>query len=141
VPTVPVALAVAATVAGCWLALVILIALKRPPGMRAADAARLLPDIARLVSRLARDHAIPRRLRVRIWLLVAFMASPLDLVPDVVPVVGVVDDLVLAFLVLRSVVASAGPEALRRNWSGPADGLRALESLLGCDQQRPPLST
>ena len=95
------------------------------------DAVRLLPDVLRLVRRLAADPDLPRGVRVRLWLLLAYLLSPVDLVPDVVPVVGYADDAVVVALVLRSVVRAAGPEALERHWPGTAAGLVALRRLTG----------
>jgi uncharacterized membrane protein YkvA (DUF1232 family) len=94
-------------------------------------ALRLLPDLVRLLRGLAADPALPRGVRVRLVLLVGYLVSPLDLVPDVVPVIGYLDDAVLVALALRSVVRRAGPDALRRHWSGSAEGLRAVQRLAG----------
>jgi uncharacterized membrane protein YkvA (DUF1232 family) len=92
-------------------------------------AARLVPDLVRLVRRLAADPTVPRGVRLRLWLLLGYLVSPIDLVPDFVPVLGWADDLVLVALVLRSVVRSAGPEAVTRHWPGTDDGLRAVLAL------------
>lgn len=92
-------------------------------------AARLVPDLVRLIRRLAADPTLPRGVRVRLWLLVGYLVSPIDLVPDFVPVLGWADDLVLVALVLRSVLRSAGPEAVTRHWPGSDDGLRAVLAL------------
>lgn len=96
-----------------------------------ADAAKLLPDVLRLISRLARDRSLSRRLRLRLWLLLAYLASPLDLIPDFVPVAGYADDAIVVALTLRSVVLAAGPEALERHWPGSADGLAVVRRLAG----------
>lgn len=103
---------------GLWLA--------RPDELRLGEAARLLPDVLRLVARLARDRSLPRGVRVRLWLLLAYLASPVDLVPDVVPVLGQADDAILVVLVLRGVVRRAGRGALERHWPGTPDGLSAV---------------
>ncbi|MCB2175673.1 MAG: DUF1232 domain-containing protein [Actinomycetales bacterium] len=92
-------------------------------------AARLVPDLVRLVRRLAADPTLPRGVRVRLWLLLAYLVSPIDLVPDFVPVLGWADDLVLVALVLRSVLRTAGTEAVTRHWPGTDDGLRAVLAL------------
>jgi len=96
-----------------------------------AEAARLLPDLLRLVSRLARDPSLPRGVRVRLWVLLAYLASPLDLVPDFLPLVGYADDAVVVALALRSVVRAAGPEPLERHWPGSAEGLDVVRRLAG----------
>ena len=96
-----------------------------------SDAARLLPDLLRLVSRLARDSSLPRGVRWRLWLLLAYLASPFDLIPDFVPVVGYADDAVIVALALRSVVRTAGSEPLERHWSGSPSGLTVVRRLAG----------
>jgi len=95
------------------------------------DAARLLPDLVRLVSRLARDRSLPRSVRVRLWLLVVYLASPVDLIPDFVPVLGYADDAVVVALVLRAVVRAAGAEALDEHWPGSPEGLTLVRRLAG----------
>ena len=57
-------------------------------------------------------------MRVRLWLLLAYLLFPLDVVPDVVPVLGYADDVVVVALVLRSVVRAAGAPAVQRAWPG-----------------------
>ena len=96
-----------------------------------SDAARLLPDVIRLVSRLARDRSLSRGVRMRLWLLLGYLASPLDLIPDFIPVVGYADDAIIAALALRSVVRAAGPEPLERHWPGTPDGLLVVRRLAG----------
>lgn len=115
----------------CWLLL--LAVLWRVSRGRTSwrDALRLLPDLLRLVRRLAADRTLPRGVRVRLWLLVAYLASPVDLVPDVLPVIGWADDVLVVVLVLRSVARRAGPQALERHWPGTPDGLAAIRSLCG----------
>jgi uncharacterized membrane protein YkvA (DUF1232 family) len=95
------------------------------------EAARLLPDLLRLVSRLARDPALPRRVRVGLWLLLAYLASPIDLVPDFVPVIGYADDAVAVALGLRAVVRAAGSEPVERLWPGSPEGLAVVRRLAG----------
>src|SRR3569832_2608961 len=82
------------------------------------DALRLLPDLLRLLRRLLADGTLPTGVRVRVALLVAYLAVPFDLVPDVVPVIGYADAAVVVALVLRSVVRRAGAAALQRLWPG-----------------------
>jgi uncharacterized membrane protein YkvA (DUF1232 family) len=113
-----------------WLALLVILLVKRPSGTRIAELASLLPDLVRLTSRLARDREIPRRVRWRVWVLLAWMASPIDLIPDFIPVIGFADDIVLAYFVLRSVARTAGPEIVEQHWPGTPEGLVAVRQLL-----------
>jgi uncharacterized membrane protein YkvA (DUF1232 family) len=102
-----------------------------PKGNLLGEALRLLPDLLRLQRRLAADSSVPRAARVRLWLLLAYLAIPFDVVPDFVPVLGYADDAIIATLVLRSVVRRAGVPAVRRHWPGTDDGLLALARLTG----------
>jgi uncharacterized membrane protein YkvA (DUF1232 family) len=124
-------------VAGLALVYVVLLALlwryarAHPETVRLRDALRLLPDLLRLLRRLLADRTLPTGVRVRVALLVAYLAVPFDLVPDVVPVIGYADDAVVVALVLRSVVRRAGAEALRRHWPGTPEGLALVLRLAG----------
>ncbi|WP_219509454.1 YkvA family protein [Nonomuraea ceibae] len=66
-------------------------------------------------------------------LLIAYLALPLDLVPDFIPVLGYADDAIIVTAVLRSVVRRAGLPAVRRHWPGTDDGFAVLTRLTGLD--------
>ena len=102
-----------------------------PDTVTARDALRLLPDVLRLVRRLAADRDLPRGVRWRLVLLIGYLALPIDLVPDFLPVIGYADDAVVVALTLRSVVRRAGPEVLRRHWPGTPEGLVLVSRLAG----------
>ncbi len=112
--------------AAAWLALALALLVARPRGGLLKEVLRLLPDTLTLLRRLAVDRTLPRAVRVRLWLLFAYLAMPFDLIPDFIPLLGYADDAILVALVLRSVVRRAGPEAIRRHWPGTPDGLGAL---------------
>jgi uncharacterized membrane protein YkvA (DUF1232 family) len=95
------------------------------------EVLRQLPDVLRLLRRLATDHDLPRGVRVRLWLLLGYLLFPFDLVPDFVPVLGYVDDALVVALVLRSVTRRAGADALARHWPGTPAGLRTVQRLAG----------
>ena len=114
-----------------WLVLLALLWRARPDELTARGALRLLPDVIRLVRRLASDRSLPRGVRIRLWLLLAYLLSPIDLVPDFVPVLGYADDVVVVAWALRSVVRRAGREALIRHWPGEPAGLAAVSRLAG----------
>lgn len=121
-----IALSVLGGIALAWLVLVIALARAAPGRVGAKEMVRMLPDVLRLVGRLARDRTLPPGVRIRLWLLLAYLASPIDLIPDFIPVIGYADDAVIVALVLRSVVRRAGPAALERHWPGTDDGLAVL---------------
>lgn len=95
------------------------------------ESLRLIPDILRLIKRLAGDPSLPRGIRVRLTLLLAYLALPFDLVPDFIPVIGYVDDVLAVAIVLRSVVRIAGAGVLESHWPGTPDGLLAVRRLVG----------
>jgi uncharacterized membrane protein YkvA (DUF1232 family) len=109
-----------------WLALVIALLIARPSANVITESLRLMPDLVRLVARLARDQALPREVRVRLGLLLAYLAFPLDLIPDVVPVLGYADDVIVVLWALRSVIRAVGEEPIRRHWPGTPTGCEAL---------------
>jgi uncharacterized membrane protein YkvA (DUF1232 family) len=114
-----------------WLVLLALLWRGRPEELTARGAMRLLPDVVRLVRRLAADRSLPRGVRVRLWLLLGYLLSPIDLVPDVIPVIGYADDVVVVAWALRSVVRRAGADALTRHWPGEPAGLAVVSRLAG----------
>jgi uncharacterized membrane protein YkvA (DUF1232 family) len=115
----------------CWLILVGVLAWRRPEGPLLREALRLLPDLVRLLRRLAADRNIPRAARVQIVLLLIYLAVPIDLIPDFIPVLGYADDAIIVSLVLRSVVRHAGLATVRRHWPGSDEGLAAVQRLTG----------
>jgi uncharacterized membrane protein YkvA (DUF1232 family) len=123
-------LVIAVTLVAVWLAFVVFVCLVRPDTTSLRDAARLLPDTLRLVRRLAVDRTIPRRTRWLIWALLIYLASPIDIVPDFLPVIGYADDAIVTSIVLRHVIKRAGSPKLAEHWPGTRDGLSTLLRLL-----------
>jgi uncharacterized membrane protein YkvA (DUF1232 family) len=115
-----------AAVVVSWLALVVALLLVRPKGNVLREALRILPDLIRLLKDLATDRAQPRGVRIRLGLLMAYLAVPFDLIPDFVPVFGYADDAIIVVAVLRSVVRRVGLEPIRAKWRGTEDGFNAL---------------
>src|SRR3954468_18551819 len=114
-----------------WLALVIALLLVRPKGNVLREALRILPDLIRLLKDLATDRTQPRGVRIRLVLLMAYLAIPIDLIPDFIPVLGYADDAIIVVAVLRSTVRRAGLAAVRAHWPGSDDGFAAMSRLTG----------
>ncbi|MFE2094704.1 YkvA family protein [Streptomyces sp. NPDC059460] len=114
-----------------WLILLVTLLLIRPKGALLTEAIRLLPDLVRLLRRLAADKSLPQGVRVRLGLLMVYLALPIDLIPDFLPVIGYADDAIIVAFVLRSVVRRAGIAAVRAHWPGTEDGFAALSRLAG----------
>ena len=117
-----------------WLTLIAalwLIQRKSADELTLREALRLLPDLVRLLRRLAADGAVPRSVRIGLVALIGYLLLPIDLVPDFVPVLGYADDAVIVALALRWVVRRAGAELLTRHWPGTPEGLAAVQRLAG----------
>lgn len=119
-----------------WLVLVGVLAVAGPKGNLLREMVRILPDLLRLVARLARDRALPRGVRLRLWMLLAYLALPFDLIPDFVPVLGYADDAIIVAIVLRSVIRRAGSDLIARHWPGTPGGLAAVGRLAGTSGAR-----
>src|SRR6185295_14360658 len=114
-----------ALLAALWAAFVaVLLLAGRREDARAL--AGFVPDCFVLVSRLARDPRVPRRRKLLLIGLAGYLALPIDLVPDFIPVAGQLDDAIVVALVLRAVLRSAGPELLCEHWRGPQRSLDVL---------------
>jgi uncharacterized membrane protein YkvA (DUF1232 family) len=98
---------------------------------QAAAWARLVPDAVGLFSRLVRDPRVPLSAKLLLGFGLVYLVSPIDLVPDFIPVVGVLDDTVVVALVLRYVLRAAGPELVATHWRGPRQTLRLVLRLAG----------
>jgi uncharacterized membrane protein YkvA (DUF1232 family) len=119
-----------------WVALVVTLVVVRPERGVLGEALRLLPDLLRLLRRLAADRSLPGGVRIRLGLLLVYLASPIDLIPDFVPVLGYADDAIIAVAVLRATVRRAGLAAVRAHWPGSDDGFAAVCRLAGLTPTR-----
>ena len=126
--------AIAVGLMALWLAMVALLWRAQrhaPDKARLRDAVRLVPDVVRLLRRLAGDRTLPRSVRFRLWLLLSYLISPIDLIPDFIPVLGYADDAIIVAIALRSITRRAGAEALEQHWPGTPEGLATLLILAG----------
>jgi uncharacterized membrane protein YkvA (DUF1232 family) len=108
----------ASFVAGLWRA-----------GRGGGDAralVRLVPDCAVLLRRLAGDPRVALRYKLALVALVAYLALPIDLVPDFIPIAGQLDDVLLVALTLRWLVRGIGPQLVRALWRGTPRGLQMV---------------
>lgn len=114
----------AGVIAASWL-LMIVLARRLPPGL-AKDLATVLPACVTTVRRLRKDPRVPARVRVAVVFAGLWVLSPIDLIPEFLPVIGPLDDIVVVALVLRYAARRIPPEALIDAW--PAER-RILERL------------
>ena len=100
-------------------------------GGRARDVARFIPDCIVLVRRLLGDPRVPRRHKLLLGAVVAYLALPLDLVPDFIPVAGQIDDALVVFFALRAVLRGSGSELISTHWPGPDRSLALVLRFAG----------
>ena len=108
-------------------ALLVLLARRLPPGLL-RDLAGFVPDCVTTVRRLRGDPRVPRRAKVVVALAGLWLLSPIDLVPEFLPVIGPLDDVVVVALALRYAARQVPREVLAAAWPGKP---RLLERLLG----------
>jgi uncharacterized membrane protein YkvA (DUF1232 family) len=116
-----------------WLALLLALWLLRPRDVSAMEVVRVIPDVLRLAKGLLADPATPTGVRVALGVLFVWLISPIDLVPEFIPVLGPLDDVIVTVVVLRYVRRRLGSELLFRRWPGSGDGFRVLTALAGHD--------
>jgi uncharacterized membrane protein YkvA (DUF1232 family) len=131
VDPLPIALIAILIVLGLWTLVVLAVWRSAPSRATAVDVIRLLPDLLRLSAGLARDPATPRSCKLALAGLAVWLASPIDLIPEFVPVIGPLDDIVVAAIVLRWVGRRVGDDALRAHWPGSDEGFALVLRLLG----------
>ena len=113
-----------------WLVLAAVIWLHRPSRELALPALRALPDIVRLARRLLADPRTPLRHRAALVLLIVWLVSPIDLLPEFLPGIGPLDDIVAAAVLLGWVGRGTGVARLRELWPGDAASLKVVSRLL-----------
>ena len=93
------------------------------------EAVLLVPNLAKLLYRLLRDKRVPRRRRLAMTLVGAYVASPIDLVPDFIPVLGSVDDLLVLAFAVDYLLQASPPEVIEEYWDGSEDGLELVRGI------------
>ena len=88
-----------------------------------------MPDCAVLFKRLLGDPRVPRRAKATLALVIPYLVSPIDLIPDFIPVVGQLDDALLVAVVFGYVARTAGRDIIAEHWPGSPAGLRVVLAL------------
>jgi uncharacterized protein (TIGR03382 family) len=114
-----------------WAVLIALLWIFRPRDVALGELLRVIPDVVRLVRRLLGDRAVPLSAKVALVVLLAWLISPIDLIPEFIPVLGPLDDVVVAVLILRYVRRRVGLDGLRSRWPGTPDGFALLGRIIG----------
>jgi uncharacterized membrane protein YkvA (DUF1232 family) len=82
------------------------------------EYALMVPDIITLMYRLFKDKRVKLDIKIRVAAILAYLASPIDIVPDFIPMVGKVDDVAIAFFGLNSIINDIPEEIILQNWQG-----------------------
>jgi uncharacterized membrane protein YkvA (DUF1232 family) len=126
-------LALVASLLAVWLLFIAVLWLFRPRDVRLGQLVRIVPDVLRLIRQLLGDRTVPVGVRAALVGLLAWLLNPIDLIPEFIPVLGPLDDVVVAVLVLRYVRRRLGDDDLRRRWPGTPEGYTLLSGVLGSD--------
>lgn len=113
-----------------WVAIIPVLWLARPRDVRLAGLVRVVPDVLRLASGVLRDRACPLGARLAVVGLLVWLINPIDLIPEFIPIIGPLDDVVVAVLVLRYVRRRLGTDEFRRRWPGTPEGYELLVGIL-----------
>lgn len=92
------------------------------------EAAMLFPNVVKLLTRLLRDERVPMRRKALIGAVLAYVVSPIDLIPDFVVGFGRLDDLVLVSLAIDHLMSGSDEALVREYWDGTQDGLDLIRS-------------
>jgi len=102
------------------------------------DAVMMMPNIIKLVARLLKDPRVPRRAKITLGLAAAYVASPIDLIPEVIPVIGWADDILIIMFAIDSLIDRAGEEIVEELWDGPGDLLSLVRDVVGLSRNLVP---
>jgi uncharacterized membrane protein YkvA (DUF1232 family) len=114
-----------------WAAMLALFFVLRPRDVPVRELVAVVPDLVRLLRDLLRDRSTPLDVRIVIVVLGVWIVSPIDLIPEFVPVLGPLDDVVVAVVALRYLRRRLGTEALRERWRGTPGGFALVARVTG----------
>ena len=97
--------------------------------VRLRALALFIPDCVVLVKRLLADPRVPRRRKLLLGALAGYLALPFDLIPDFIPVIGLLDDAIVVAWVLRRVLRAGDRELLAEHWPGPENSLAVVSRI------------
>ncbi len=118
-------------IAVLWVACLVVFWAARPRGVPARTVVAAIPDVLRLLRGLVADPTVPLDVRIVLVGLVGWIVSPIDLIPEFIPVLGPLDDVVVAVAALRYVRRRMGIEALQARWRGSPEGFAMLRRVIG----------
>jgi uncharacterized membrane protein YkvA (DUF1232 family) len=124
-------IAIAAGVVGLWAVFLVVFLAFRPRGVSVRQVVDLIPDLVRLLRSLVTDRSVPIDVRLVLLGLIAWILSPIDLIPEFIPVLGPIDDVLVAVVALRYVRRRLGTDAVRARWTGSPEGFELLQRVMG----------
>ncbi len=95
--------------------------------------AGLVPDCVVLFRNLLRDKRVSLRHKLLLGVLIGYLLSPIDLIPDFIPIAGQLDDAIVVALILRTILKGTGSEIVKENWRGPERTLRSIFKIARID--------
>jgi uncharacterized membrane protein YkvA (DUF1232 family) len=122
---------IVAALVAFWIAMLVIFWLLRPKGVPIGEIIRVIPDVLRLLRSLITDRKVPLDVRVVLVGLMAWIISPIDLIPEFIPVLGPLDDVVVAVVAMRYVRRRVGVADLNDRWTGTPEGFALLTRLIG----------
>ena len=124
-------IAIAAGIVLVWVVLLILFWFLRPRDVSARELLGTVPAVLRLMRSLIGDRSVALDVRAVLVGLLLWIVSPIDLIPEFIPVLGPIDDVVAAVVALRYVRRRMGTDELRRRWSGTPEAFAILARVIG----------
>lgn len=94
-----------------------------------AEYTMLIPDFMVLLYRLMKDKRIPVKTRVLMGTVLAYLASPIDIIPDSIPLIGKLDDLGIGFILLDKVIDEIPQEIILENWNGKEEVILKIKQM------------
>lgn len=114
-----------------WAGLLLVFWLLRPRGVGVRELVRVVPDLLRLIRSIIGDRRAPLDVRLVLAGLLLWIISPIDLIPEFLPGIGPLDDVIVAVVALRYTRRRLGVDNLRRRWAGSDDGFALLMRVVG----------
>lgn len=97
---------------------------------RVAEVLLFLPDLVVLIFRLLKDPRVPALAKAKLALFTVYLVSPIDLIPDFIPFIGQLDDLVVGVYVIRDILNSTPMAVVMEHWSGQGDVIKTTQTIL-----------
>jgi len=114
-----------------WGLLLALLWLLRPRGVPVRELLRIVPDLLRLARSVVTDGSVPLDVRLVVIGALVWVISPIDPVPEFIPIIGLLDEVIIIVLALRYLRHRLGTADLRERWPGNEEGFAILTTVMG----------